>query len=97
MEINLTPKSDFTPKNVKDVRRLIGMAGWYRRFIRDFSVISAPMTNLIKKAKQKFIWTEGAQIAFDQLKNALTSAPILGVYLISIYHFKTKVMPPISE
>lgn len=68
-----------TPKNVKDVRRLIGMAGWYRRFIRDFSGITAPMTNLIKKAKQNFTWTEEAQAAFDRLKGALTSAPILGI------------------
>lgn len=68
-----------TPKNVKEVRRLIGMAGWYRRFIRDFSSITAPMTDLIKKAKQKFIWTAEAQNAFEQLKVFLTSAPVLGI------------------
>lgn len=55
------------------------MAGWYRRFIHNFSAITAPMTDLIKKAKQKFIWTDEAQKAFNELKTALTSAPVLGI------------------
>lgn len=53
------------------------MAGWYRRFINNFSAITVPITNLIKKSKTKFEWTEEAQKAFGKLKEALTSAPIL--------------------
>lgn len=67
------------PKNVREVRRLIGMAGWYRRFIDGFSTITAPLTDLIKKAKQKFSWTDEAQAAFESLKLALTSSPVLGI------------------
>lgn len=65
------------PKNVKDVRRLLGMAGWYRRFIGNFSSITAPISNLIRKSTEKFEWNDEAQIAFEQLKLALASAPIL--------------------
>lgn len=64
------------PTTVKEVRRLIGMAGWYRRFIPNFAEISSPITDLIKKGK-KLIWTAEAQLAFDKLKTALVSAPIL--------------------
>lgn len=42
------------PKSVRDVRRLLGMVGWYRRFIRDFSTITAPISELLKKSKLKF-------------------------------------------
>ena len=47
------------PKNVRNVRRLLGMAGWYRRFIPNFSAITAPLTNLTKKGR-KFKWTDEA-------------------------------------
>lgn len=65
------------PKCVKDVRRLIGMASWYRRFIENFSAITTPISNLIRKDKAKFEWTEEAEKAFEALKSALVSAPIL--------------------
>lgn len=65
------------PKCVKDVRRLIGMASWYRRFIDNFSAITAPISNLIRKDKAKLEWTDEAQQAFGALKSALVSAPIL--------------------
>jgi hypothetical protein len=64
------------PKSIKQVRGFLGLAGWYRRFIANFSEITTPITNLLS-GKKKFIWTEGAQNAFDQLKAALTSAPVL--------------------
>lgn len=67
------------PKNVRDVRRVLGMANWYRRFIKNFSSISAPISNLIRKSKEKFEWNEEAQAAFGQLKLALVSAPILAL------------------
>lgn len=67
-----------SPKCVKDVRRLFGMASWYRRFIQDFASITAPITDLLKtKCPRKFVWTDQAQQAFDELKRILTSSPVL--------------------
>lgn len=65
------------PKTVKDVRRLIGMASWYRRFINNFSTITAPISELIRKSKEKFVWSDEADEAFERLKIELVSAPIL--------------------
>lgn len=65
------------PKNVKDVRRLLGMAGWYRRFIENFAVVTAPLTELLKKNKGKFVWNEKAEESFEALKKILTSNPVL--------------------
>lgn len=56
-----------TPNTVKQVRRFIGMTGWYQRYIQNYSAIAAPMTDLLKKA-DRFIWTSAAQNAFDTLK-----------------------------
>lgn len=65
-----------TPTCVKDVRRVLGIAGWYRRFIRDFAMVSAPLSDLLKKGR-KFEWTEAAADAFAKLKAALSSEPVL--------------------
>ena len=64
------------PKNVRDVRAFLGTAGYYRKFIKDFSRISAPITELTKE-KVKFEWTATHQAAFVTLKNAMQSAPVL--------------------
>lgn len=64
------------PKCVKDVQRLIGMANWYRRFINDFSKITAAITDLLKK-NRPFVWSNEADIAFQKLKKCLSSPPIL--------------------
>lgn len=64
------------PKTVKDVRRLIGLAGWYRRFIPNFSTITAPLTEITKKGR-KFEWNESADKAMAEIKKILVSAPIL--------------------
>lgn len=64
------------PSTTKQTRRLLGMAGWYRRFIPNFSEIAAPITDLTKQGK-KFKWTPEAQLAFQTLKDKLTSAPVL--------------------
>lgn len=66
-----------TPTNIKAVRRLIGMSGWYRRFVPNFADESAPITELLKKENGPFKWTENAQAAFERLKSILTSPPIL--------------------
>ena len=65
-----------TPKSVKDIRSFLGHAGFYRRFIKDFSTISRPLCNLLSK-DIIFEWTEKCEIAFVKLKSMLTSAPIM--------------------
>lgn len=75
----ISPILDYArPKNIKDIRRLLGLAGFYQRFIREYSRIVAPISDLLKKTKGKFVWTDAAEEAFGELKAALISAPILG-------------------
>ena len=64
------------PKTIKGVRAFIGFANFYRRFIKDFSKITAPLIALTKK-DTKFTWTDTANGAFESLKRKFTSAPIL--------------------
>ncbi|XP_071683404.1 uncharacterized protein [Lolium perenne] len=64
------------PKNVGEIRSFLGLAGYYRRFIENFSKIAKPMTELLKKEK-KFVWTEACEASFQELKKRLVSAPIL--------------------
>nr|XP_023025486.1 uncharacterized protein LOC111513503 [Leptinotarsa decemlineata] len=64
------------PKSVSDVRRLIGLASWYRRFVPNFSSLTAPLCNLLRKG-QKFVWDLSCEEALASLKNHLISAPIL--------------------
>nr|GEY94256.1 reverse transcriptase [Tanacetum cinerariifolium] len=64
------------PTTVKGVRSFLGHAGFYRRFIQDFSKISRPMTHLLEK-NTLFIFSEDCIIAFQTLKKKLTKAPIL--------------------
>jgi len=66
------------PKNVKEVRSFLGLAGYYRRFVEGFSKIAQPMMNLIKKTT-RFVWTEACQRSFDELKRRLTTTPILAL------------------
>ena len=54
----------------------LGHTGFYRRFIKDFSVISKPLCNLLSK-ENIFEWTEKCEKAFVELKSLLTSAPII--------------------
>lgn len=65
-----------TPSNVKAVRAFLGFANFYRRFIRDFSDIVAPLIALTKK-EQGFDWNATAEAAFQKLKKLFTTAPIL--------------------
>lgn len=64
------------PRNPTEVRRFVGMASWYRRFIPNFSSILAPLTRLTHK-NITFTWSEECQQAFDTIRNALVSAPVL--------------------
>lgn len=65
-----------TPKSRKEVRRLLGMAGYYRRFVMNFSDLVAPLTDLLKKDR-KFNWNQECDKAFDNLKNVMSSSPLL--------------------
>lgn len=65
-----------TSRSVSEVRRLIGTASWYRRFIPDFSTIVAPLTNLLKKNKT-WCWTDNCDAAMNIIKERLILAPIL--------------------
>nr|GEU47434.1 reverse transcriptase domain-containing protein [Tanacetum cinerariifolium] len=64
------------PTTVKGIRSFLGHAGFYRRFIKDFSKISRPMTHLLEK-NSPFIFSNGCIQAFRTLKDKLTKAPIL--------------------
>jgi hypothetical protein len=67
-----------TPTNVQEVCSFMGLAGYYRRFVEGFSKIENPIMELQKKNK-KFIWTEKCTEAFQNLKELLTTTPILKV------------------
>ena len=64
------------PKNVKEVRSLLGLCSYYRKFIFHFANIARPLHKLTEK-NQSFVWTEECQMAFENLKQALTNTPIL--------------------
>ncbi|RVX07722.1 Retrovirus-related Pol polyprotein from transposon opus [Vitis vinifera] len=64
------------PTNVKGIRQFLGHAGFYRRFIKDFSKISKPLCELLVK-DVKFVWDEKCQKSFEELKQFLTTAPIV--------------------
>ncbi|GKA77574.1 reverse transcriptase domain-containing protein [Tanacetum coccineum] len=64
------------PTTVKGIRSFLGHAGFYQRFIKDFSKISRPMTHLLEK-NTPFIFSEDCILAFQTLKKKLTEAPIL--------------------
>ncbi|KAL0458154.1 UNVERIFIED_CONTAM: Retrovirus-related Pol polyprotein from transposon [Sesamum latifolium] len=66
------------PKNVSEVRSFLGLAGYYRRFVKDFSVVAKPLTNLLKK-NTPFNWNDRCAQSFEELKRRLTSAPILAL------------------
>jgi hypothetical protein len=64
------------PANVRSVRSFLGMASFYRRYIRNFAAIAKPLTELTKK-NAEFSWNEEKQSSFEALKQCLISAPIL--------------------
>lgn len=60
------------------IHSFLGLAGYYRRFIRDFSKIAVSLTRLTKK-NVKFVWSDACEIAIIELKKLLTNAPVLVV------------------
>ena len=67
-----------TPTCIKHLRSFLGLANYYRKFIRDYSKIAKPLEELIGCKNKKLIWTEKCKISFDSLKDKLMKAPILG-------------------
>ncbi len=66
------------PINKTQVRAFLGLAGYYRCFIPNFSSIACPLSDLTRKGQpEKIVWTPEAEAAFQALKNALTSSPVL--------------------
>jgi hypothetical protein len=67
-----------TPCNLKEVRGFLGLAGYYRKFVKNFGITSRPLTDLLKK-NTIFHWTNLENEAFEALKAALISAPVLSL------------------
>ena len=66
-----------TPRNQKEVRSFLGLAGYYRRFIKEFAKVARPLTALTS-VNEAFQWTPDCDHSFQALKDALTTAPVLG-------------------
>ena len=73
-KIKLAPQ----PTTKSGIRSLLGLTGYYQKFIPEYNSIAAPLTDLTRKnLPEKVTWSTECQLAFDQLKTALTSKPIL--------------------
>ena len=65
------------PTTRRELRRFLGMTGYYRGFCRNFSAVVAPLTDLISPLVQ-FVWSDRCQTAFESCKALLSNAPVLG-------------------
>ena len=82
-EGKVTAVRDFpTPTDEQQIRSFLGLCSYYRRFVKNFAHISAPLSALLKKDSD-FIWTEQCNTAFESLKNHLTNTLVLAFPVMS--------------
>jgi len=67
-----------TPRTVRDVRKFLGLANYYRRFIKNFAALAKPL-NMLTRKDEKWKWEKAQQKAFEQLKGIFTTRPLLVV------------------
>ncbi|XP_042611952.1 uncharacterized mitochondrial protein AtMg00860-like [Cyprinus carpio] len=65
------------PTTIKELQRFLGFANFYRRFIQNYSAITSPLTSLLRNKPKLLSWTPAATEAFNSLKKAFTTAPLL--------------------
>jgi hypothetical protein len=66
------------PTSFKELRSFLGLAGYYRKFVKHFGIIARPLTDLLKN-NVMFVWTTEHDASFATLKNAMSSAPVLSI------------------
>ncbi|KAL1252237.1 hypothetical protein QQF64_020033 [Cirrhinus molitorella] len=67
------------PTTLKELQRFLGFANFYRRFIRQFSTVAAPLTAMVKKAAHRLDWSPPAVSAFQELKQRLSPRPLFSI------------------
>lgn len=65
------------PTTLKSVRRFLGLTGYYRRLIKDYSGIASPLTNLLREKTTRLMWTDCALEAFEKFKKTMCEAPVV--------------------